>query len=68
MPDCKAFETIINFLGASDIAIEGVIVDKGFWNAKSPNVMDCRYGRSNHYNIQYQINTFNHKGSTLEIV
>ena len=30
MPDCKAFETIINFLGASDIAIEGVIVDKGF--------------------------------------
>ncbi|CBK19698.2 uncharacterized protein [Blastocystis hominis] len=33
-----------------------------FPNALSPNVMDCRFGRSMHYlNIQYISNTLNYK-------
>ena len=24
------------------------MVDEESWNAQSPNVMDCRFGRSNH--------------------
>ena len=32
-----------------------------FPNVSLPNVMECRFGRSNHYNIQYQFNTSNHK-------
>ena len=31
-----------------------MIVDKESWNAALPNVMDCRFGRSNHSRIQYQ--------------
>ena len=37
-------------------------------NARSPNVMDRRFGRSIHYNVQYQINTSNHKWTIMEIV
>ena len=29
--------------------------------------MDCRFGRSNQYNIQYHVNTSNHKWTTTEI-
>ena len=29
-------------------SILSIIVDKESWNAQSPNVMDCRFGRSNH--------------------
>ena len=29
-------------------SILSIIVDKEYSNAKSPNVMDCRLGRSNH--------------------
>ena len=39
-----------------------------FPNTKLPNVMDCRFGRSNHYNIQYHMNTSNHKWTTSKIV
>ena len=45
-----------------------MIVVKDKRNAWSPNVMDCRLGRSNHSNIQHHINTSNHKGTTPEIV
>ena len=38
------------------------------WNAWLPIVMDCRFGRSNHYNNQYHFNTSNHKGTIIEIV
>ena len=31
-------------------------------------IMDCRFGRSNHSNIQYQFNTSNHKWTIIEIV
>ena len=30
-------------------------------------IMDCRFGRSNHSNTQYQTNTSNHKGTIIEI-
>ena len=49
-------------------SILSIIVDRDAWNARSPNVMDCRFGRSNHYNIQYQFNTSNHKWTVIEIV
>ena len=43
-------------------SILSIIVDKGTLNAASPNVMDCRFGKSMHHsNIQYHINTSNHK-------
>ena len=29
--------------------------------------MDCNDGRSNHYNIQYQFNTLNYKGTPIEM-
>ena len=48
--------------------ILSIIVDKEYLNDESPNVMDCRCGRSNHSNIQYQFNTSNHKGTTTEAV
>ena len=32
-----------------------MIVDNEVLNALLPNVIDCRFGRSNHYNIQYHI-------------
>ena len=44
------------------------MVDNDSQNAESPNVMDCRFGRSNHYNIQYQFNTSNHKGTGTKII
>ena len=50
-------------------SILSIMVDKDQSNAKSPNVMDCRFGRSIHHsNIQYHINTSNHKRTTTEIV
>ena len=49
-------------------SILSIIVDKESWNANSPNVMDCRFGRSNHSNIQYHIYTSNHKRTPKEIV
>ena len=49
-------------------SILSIIVDKDLQNAQLPNVMDCRFGRSNHYNIQYQFNTSNHKGTPPEII
>ena len=42
-------------------SILSIIVDKESVKDLSPNVMDCRFGRSNHLNIQYQFNTSNHK-------
>ena len=48
-------------------SILSIIVDKESENAESPNVMDCRFGRSNHSNVQYQFNTSNHKGTKIEI-
>ena len=41
-------------------SILSIIVDRDSLNAFLPNVMDCRFGRSIHYNIQYQFNTSNH--------
>ena len=37
------------------------MVDKDLRNDQLPNVMDCRFGRSNHSTIRYQFNTSNHK-------
>ena len=43
-------------------SILSIIVDKDLQNALLPSVMDCRFGRSMHHpNIQYHINTSNHK-------
>ena len=43
-------------------SILSIIVVTETANAASPNVMDCRFGRSMHHsNIQYHINTSNHK-------
>ena len=36
-------------------SILSIIVVKESLNAQSPNVMDFRFGRSNHSNIQYHI-------------
>ena len=44
------------------------MVDRGALNANLPNVMDCRFGRSNHLTTLYHVNTSNHKGATKEIV
>ena len=49
-------------------SIPSNIVDKGPANDLSPNVIDCRFGRSSHSNIQYQFNTSNHKWTPIEIV
>ena len=48
-------------------SILSIIVDKDLQNAFLPNVMDCRFGRSNHSNNQYHSNTSNHKGTIIEI-
>ena len=48
-------------------SILSIIVDKDSKNAYSPNVMDCRFGRSIHSNIHYQLNTSNHKAALKEI-
>ena len=48
--------------------ILSIIVDKEYMNDESPNVMDCRFGRSNYLNIPYHFNTSNHKGTTTETV
>ena len=43
-------------------SILSIIVDRGSSNTFLPNIMDFRFGKSNHYlNIQYQIHTSNHK-------
>ena len=42
-------------------SILSIIVIRESWNAPLPNVIDFRFGRSDHSNIQYQINTFNFK-------
>ena len=44
------------------------IVGMDLLNAQPPNVMDCKLGRSNHFMIQYQLNTSNHAGTTKEII
>ena len=50
-------------------SILSIIVEKETSNALLPNVMDCRFGRSMHHsNIQYHINTSNHKWTTEEII
>ena len=49
-------------------SILSIIVDVDQKNAPLPNVMDCRFGRSNHSVIQYQFNTSNHKGTIMKIV
>lgn len=49
-------------------SILSIIVDKELPNDQLPNVMDVRFGRSNHYpSIQYHINTSDHKGTIIEI-
>ena len=48
--------------------ILSIIVDMEAENAKPPKVMDCRFGRSNHYNSQYHINTSNHKRTIQKII
>ena len=48
-------------------SILSIIVDEDKANAQRPNVMDCRFGRSIHSNIQYQFNTSNHKWTMTEI-
>ena len=48
-------------------SILSIIVDKEYRNASLPNVMDCRFGRSNHSYIQFQFNTSNHKRTMIEI-
>ena len=49
-------------------SILSIIVDVDQKNAPLPNVMDCRFGRSNHSNIHYHVNTSNHKGTITETV
>ena len=49
-------------------SILSIMVELESKNAKSPNVMDCRFGRSSHSNIQYQFNTSNHKGTGTKII
>ena len=36
-------------------SILAITVKEKSWNAPLPNVIDCRFGRSNHYNIQYHM-------------
>ena len=36
-------------------SILSITVCRDALNAESPSVIDCRFGRSNHYNIQYHI-------------
>ena len=46
----------------SNSSILSIIVDSELLNAPSPKIMDLRLGISMHHsNIQYQINTLNHK-------
>ena len=37
--------------------ILSIIVDKEFENAQFPNVMDCRFGRSMHHSIIFNISS-----------
>ena len=65
--DCNDGRSTINYFFQIH-SILSIIVDNELENAHLPNVMDCRFGRSNHYNIQYQFNTSNHKRTMIEIV
>ena len=45
-----------------------IVIDGVNRNAECPSVMDCRFGRSMHSNIEYYISTSNFKGTIIEIV
>ena len=48
-------------------SIRSIIVDKESENTRSPNVMDCRFGRSNHFMLNIIIYTLNYKRTITEI-
>ena len=59
-------EDLINIINQI-YPILSIIVEPEPRNVWSPNVIVCRFGRSNHYNVYYQFNTANHKGTFMEI-
>ena len=44
-----------------------IIVDTDPEKEELPNVIDCRFGRSNQSNAKYHINTSNHKGIRTKV-